>query len=97
MVGLIQKIVTWLGVIGTIVASYVTLPKVTIPIGDGQVWRLDQDLPTWALGLMALALALLIFKVVTHILWRLVIWILILVVLGLLLSRFLNIPLPLTF
>ncbi len=97
MIGIVQKVLTWLGVIGTIVASYVTLPKITIPIGPNEVWRLDQDLPTWVLGLVAVILALLVIKFVTHILWRLAVWVVILAIIGLLLSRFLNIPLPTTF
>ncbi|MBU1038741.1 hypothetical protein KKC17_00685 [Patescibacteria group bacterium] len=97
MAGLIQKVLSWLGVMGTIVASYVTLPKITIPLGNNQVWRLDQDLPTWALGLLVVILVVVVLKVVTHILWRLVIGVVILALIGLILSRFLNVPLPTTF
>jgi len=97
MNGLWQKALTWLGIIGTLTASYITLPHLAIPLSNGKVWHLDTDLPTWALGLIVVVLVTLVLKVITHVLFKLLIWLVMLIVIGLLIYRFLNIPLPLTF
>ncbi len=85
------RILKWLTLIGALTASYITLPKLWIKTGEGQVWRLDQDLPQWALGLAAVLVLLLVFKVITHIIFKVLMWVVILGLILFVLDSF-NIP-----
>ena len=83
-----QRWLKWLTLIGALTASYVTLPKLWIKTGEGQVWRLDKDLPHWALGLGVVILGLLVFKVVTHTVFRLLMWAILIVIIMVVLASF---------
>lgn len=85
-----EKIMKWLTLIGALTASYFTVPNIFINLG-GKNFQLDKDLPQWALGLGVVIVLLLVFKVITHVLFRLAMWG---IVIGLLLIvlNYLNIP-----
>ena len=84
----IQRAIKWLTLIGALTASYFTLPKFWIKTGNGQVWKLDQDLPHWALGLAVVIIGLLMFKIITHTFFKLLMWAVLVGLLLILLSSF---------
>ena len=86
----IQRILKWLTVIGVLVGSYFTLPQFSVPLGNGQTWQLNQ-LPTWGLGLGVVIVLLLVFKIVTHIITRLLMFAALIVLVFIMLSYF-NVP-----
>lgn len=71
---MLVRIIKWLSAIGALTASTITIPKVVIQLGEGRAWRLDQDLPLWALGLGVVIIALIIFKVITHVVLKVLMW-----------------------
>lgn len=58
-----MQLLTW---IGGLVLSLITLPASWAPF--------TQALPVWAFGLAAIIVALLIFKIVTHVVFKFLMW-----------------------
>jgi hypothetical protein len=85
------RVLKWLTIIGVFVGSYITLPQLWINLGGGQTWKLDQDLPQWALGLAVVVVLLLVLKVVTHVVTKLLMWAVLVALIIIILSYF-NVP-----
>lgn len=66
---MLEEVVKWLTTIGAAAASYITLPGVWFNVGN-KAFRLDKDLPQWALGLIILIVLLLVLKIVTNLLFK---------------------------
>lgn len=68
----------WLTYIGELVGQYIGLPS-------------SQQLPAWTIGLMAVVIAAYIFKIVTHVAFKVILWISLVILVIILLQSF-NVP-----
>ncbi|MFA4819108.1 MAG: hypothetical protein WC621_04660 [Patescibacteria group bacterium] len=87
---MIEEIMKWLNAIGSTVSSFISLPKWWVNVGP-KVFRLDQDLPQWAMGLVIVIVLLLVLKIVTNILFKIALTVGLVILLLILLSA-LNAP-----
>lgn len=68
----------WLTFIGELVGKYIGLPS-------------TEHLPAWTIGLIALVIVAYIFKLVTHIAFKIILWISLIILVIILLQSF-NVP-----
>ncbi len=63
---MLDQITQWLTWLGSLVLSLIKLPASWAPF--------TQALPVWAFGLAAVIVVLLVFKVITHAVFKLLMW-----------------------
>lgn len=73
-----ETAIKWLTFIGELVGKYVGLPS-------------SEHLPAWTIGLIALVIVAYIFKWVTHVAFKIILWISLIILVIILLQSF-NIP-----